>query len=68
MVWPVARDIFGRGLQPGHDLYSKAGKGALHVLNVGNIAQNLAEQQDEQAKTKSPGVINVRQSVEISTV
>ena len=68
MVWPVARDVFGRSLQPGHGLYSKAGKGALHVVNVGNVAQSLAERHDEQAGMKSPGVINVRQSVEISTV
>ncbi|KAL8797437.1 MAG: hypothetical protein Q9195_000253 [Heterodermia aff. obscurata] len=68
MVWPVARDLLGRDLQPGHDLYSKAGKGALHVVNVGHIARSLAERQDERDGTKDPGVINVRQSVEISTV
>ena len=68
MVWPVARDLFGRELQPGHDLYSKAGKGALHVVHVGHIAQSLAERQDERDGRKDAGVIKVRQSVEISTV
>ena len=68
MVWPVAQDVFGRGLQPGHDLYSQAGKGALHVVHVGHIAQSLAEWPDDQAGTKTPVVINVRRSVEISTV
>ena len=68
MVWPIARDLFGRDLQAGHDLYSKAGKGALHVVNVGHIVQGLAERQDEQDGRKDARVINVRQSVEVSTV
>lgn len=68
MVWPVARDVFGRGLQPSHDLYSKAGKGELHVLDIGGIAKSLAERQDECDGAKSSGVINVRRSIEISTV
>ena len=68
MVWPIARDCLGRGLQPDHDLYSEAGKGALHVVNIGHIAQVQVERQDEWDESKSSGVINVRRSVEISTV
>ena len=68
MVWSVGRDFLGRDLHPDHDLYSKAGKGALHVVDIGHTARVLADRQDEWDGAKSSGAINVRRSVEISTV
>lgn len=68
MVWPVARDVFGRKLQSDHNLFFKAGKGELHVVSMGHIAQSLAERRREQGGTKSPEAISVRRSIEVTSV
>ncbi|KAG7009144.1 ubiquitin carboxyl-terminal hydrolase 2 [Physcia stellaris] len=65
---PVARDILGREVRTDHDLYSQAGKGALHVVSIGHVAQTLAERQNELDGRRGPGVISVRRSVEITSV
>ena len=64
----MAQDILGREVRSDHDLYSQAGKGALHVVSIGHVAQTLAERQNELDGRRGPGVISVRRSVEITSV
>ena len=68
MVWPVARDMFGKELNPDHDLYSKAGKGKLHVVTIGHVPSGMTEREEERDGTRSPGAITMRRSIEISRV
>ena len=68
MVFPVAEDCFGRSIDNDHDLYAKAGKGALHLITVKAAPTQKEQQPNEREGLKSCSVIGVRRSDEIENV
>ena len=68
MVWPIARDCFGRDIKPNHTLYSKAGNGELHVISVGEAPQDLEKNHHGRDGTANHGGIKVINSFEATRV